>query len=189
MPVLDAADERPGPLQLDLRARAQVDDEAEAVRLQRLDVALGQPLQVVGAHEHALARHAAAGERQPTEVARVHRAVERQPPPHRHNAGMPTLAELAEQEARLQFDAFDNLTAWELGSVMRREAVALGLPISIEIRRNGQVLFHAALSGTAPDNDAWLLRKARVVDRYGLASYHVGEQARQDGKSFEVQSR
>ncbi len=102
---------------------------------------------------------------------------------------MPTLAELAEQEARLQFDAFDNLTAWELGSVMRAEAVAQGLPIAIEIRRNGQVLFHAALSGTGPDNDAWLMRKARVVDRYGLASYHVGEKSRQDGKTFEEQSR
>jgi uncharacterized protein (UPF0303 family) len=102
---------------------------------------------------------------------------------------MPTLAELAEQEDRLQFDAFDNHVAWELGSRMREAAGERGLPVAIEIRRNGQRLFHAALPGTGPDNDAWLMRKARVVDRYGLASYHVGERARQDGKSFEEQSR
>jgi uncharacterized protein (UPF0303 family) len=102
---------------------------------------------------------------------------------------MPTLAELAEQEARLQFDVFNHHTAWDLGVQLRDEALAQDLPVAIEIRRNGQVLFHAALPGTAPDNDAWLLRKARVVDRYGKASYHVGEISRQDGKTFEEQSR
>ena len=102
---------------------------------------------------------------------------------------MPTLAELSEQEARLQFDAFDNLTAWELGTVMRRSAVEQQLPIAIEIRRNGQLLFHAALAGTGPDNDAWLMRKARVVDRYGVSSLHVGERARHTGATFEEQSR
>jgi uncharacterized protein (UPF0303 family) len=102
---------------------------------------------------------------------------------------MPTLAELAEQEARLLFDAFDNDVAWELGAQLRSAAAAARLPITIEIRRNGQLLFHAALPGTAADNDAWLLRKARVVDRYGKASFHVGEQARVEGKTFEESSR
>jgi uncharacterized protein (UPF0303 family) len=102
---------------------------------------------------------------------------------------MPTLAELAEQEARLLFDAFDNDIAWKLGVQLREAAAAAQLPITIEIRRNGQLLFHAALPRTAADNDAWLLRKARVVDRYGKASFHVGEQARVEGKEFEESSR
>jgi uncharacterized protein (UPF0303 family) len=59
----------------------------------------------------------------------------------------------------------------------------------IDIRRNGQQLFHAALPGTAPDNDAWIARKTRVVDRFGHSSYHVGERARQNGTTFEAQMR
>ena len=47
------------------------------------------------------------------------------------------------------------------------------------MRRNGQLLFHAALPGTAADHDAWLARKARVADRFGMSSLHVGERARQ----------
>jgi len=101
----------------------------------------------------------------------------------------PTLSELAAQEARLQFDAFDHDTAWALGSAMVQAARDARLPITIDIRRNGHQLFHAALAGTAPDNDAWIRRKTRVVDRFGHASLHVGEAARQAGTTFEAQMR
>jgi uncharacterized protein (UPF0303 family) len=102
---------------------------------------------------------------------------------------MPTLDELAEQEERLQFDRFDDDVAWALGVQLRDAASRRALPVAIELRRNGRTVFHAALPGSAPDNDAWLLRKARVVDRYEQASYRVGEAARQAGKTFEEQSR
>ena len=101
----------------------------------------------------------------------------------------PTLSELAAQEARLQFDAFDHDTAWALGSAMVQAARDAQLPITIDIRRNGHQLFHAALAGTAPDNDAWIRRKTRVVDRFGHASLQVGEAARQAGTTFEAQMR
>jgi uncharacterized protein (UPF0303 family) len=102
---------------------------------------------------------------------------------------MPTLEELAEQERRLQFDAFDDEAAWMLGSQMRRAAADRALPVAIQLRRNGRVVFHTALPGSAPDNDAWLERKTRVVDRYEKASYHVGEEAREAGGTFEERSR
>ena len=35
----------------------------------------------------------------------------------------------------------------------------------IDIRRHGHQLFHAALPGTTPDNDRWIERKIRVVER------------------------
>jgi uncharacterized protein (UPF0303 family) len=101
----------------------------------------------------------------------------------------PTLAQLADQEERLQFDRFDNDVAWALGVQLVEAARQQGLPIAIEVRRNGQLLFHAALPGTAPDNDAWLARKARVVDRFGMSSFRVGERARHDGTTFEAQMR
>jgi uncharacterized protein (UPF0303 family) len=102
---------------------------------------------------------------------------------------MPSLEELAEQEERLQFDRFDDDVAWALGVQLVEAARARALPVAIELRRNGRRVFHAALPGSAPDNDAWLARKARVVDRYEQASFRVGEAARVAGTAFEQQSR
>ncbi len=99
------------------------------------------------------------------------------------------LAALLADEERLVFQHFDAKTAWELGSAMRAEADAARLPIAISIRRNGQCLFHAALPGSSADNDAWLLRKAAVVERYGHSSYYVGCQFRADGRNFDTDSR
>jgi uncharacterized protein (UPF0303 family) len=84
------------------------------------------------------------------------------------------IATLEEQERRLVFARFDNADAWRLGSAMVGAATARALPITIDIRRGGQQLFHAALPGTAPDNDAWIERKVNVVNRFGAASYLVG---------------
>lgn len=59
----------------------------------------------------------------------------------------------------------------------------------VDIRRNGQQLFHYALPGSSADNDAWILRKARTVDRYGCSSYLVGLRFAAKGQSFEADSR
>jgi uncharacterized protein (UPF0303 family) len=99
------------------------------------------------------------------------------------------LAQLTEQEERLQFTKFDNETALALGQQMLRAAADRGLPLTISIRRNGQRLFHAALPGTSADNDAWIDRKSRVVDRYGHSSFLIGTRFRAKGGSFEEHSR
>ncbi|MGV9361582.1 heme-degrading domain-containing protein [Amycolatopsis sp. NPDC003731] len=99
------------------------------------------------------------------------------------------LAQLAEQEERLQFTKFDNETALALGQQLLTAARDRGLPVTISIRRNGQRLFHAALPGTSADNDAWIDRKSRVVDRYGRSSFYIGTQFRSKGGSFEEHSR
>ncbi len=98
------------------------------------------------------------------------------------------LAQLAEQEERLQFTRFDNETALALGQQLLTAARDRGLPVTISVRRNGQRLFHAALPGTSADNDAWIDRKSRVVDRYGHSSFFIGTQFRAQGSSFEEQS-
>jgi uncharacterized protein (UPF0303 family) len=99
------------------------------------------------------------------------------------------LAQLAEQEERLQFTKFDNETALALGQQLLAAARERKLPVTISVRRNGQRLFHAALPGTAADNDAWIDRKSRVVDRYGHSSFLVGTQFRAKDGSFEEHSR
>jgi uncharacterized protein (UPF0303 family) len=101
----------------------------------------------------------------------------------------PDLASLLAEEARLVFDHFDHHMAWDLGSAMRAQGVADGLPIVISIRRNGQRLFHTALPGSSADNDFWIDRKAAVVDRYGHSSYYVGCLHRAKGGDFDVDAR
>jgi uncharacterized protein (UPF0303 family) len=99
------------------------------------------------------------------------------------------LAQLADQEERLQFTTFDNETALALGQRLLAAARERELPVTVSVRRNGQRLFHAALPGTSADNDAWIDRKSRVVDRFGHSSFLVGTQFRAKGGSFEADSR
>jgi uncharacterized protein (UPF0303 family) len=84
------------------------------------------------------------------------------------------ISELEAQEARLVFSRFDNVDAWRLGSAMVAAAIERSLTITIDIRRHGHQLFHAALPGTTAENDSWIERKVNVVNRFGAASFLVG---------------
>lgn len=99
------------------------------------------------------------------------------------------LEELLGQERELQFDRFSNEDALRLGTRLVEQAQAQGKSITVDICRNGQQLFHAALPGTSADNDAWIRRKNNVVNRYGHSSLFVGTQFRAKGTTFEQSSR
>ena len=86
----------------------------------------------------------------------------------------PTVEDLEAQERRLVFRQFTHDDAWALGSRLVELARERQAPVAIDIHRAGQQLFHAALPGSTPDNDAWIVRKRRVVERYGCSSYLVG---------------
>ncbi|WUC42625.1 heme-degrading domain-containing protein [Streptomyces cellulosae] len=101
----------------------------------------------------------------------------------------PTVEELEAQERRLVFRQFTYDDAWALGSLLVELARERQAPVAIDIHRAGQQLFHAALPGSKPDNDAWIARKRRVVERYGSASYLVGARFRAKGTTFEESSR
>ncbi len=94
------------------------------------------------------------------------------------------IAVLVEHEQRLQFHRFDNADAWRLGRLMTETAIERELPLAIDIRRNGHQLFHAALPGTAADNDAWIERKIRVVNRFEAASFLVGRRLERNGQTL-----
>jgi uncharacterized protein (UPF0303 family) len=95
-----------------------------------------------------------------------------------------TPEELRQQEDRLVFDRFDNLDAWRLGSRLVELAIERGLPIAVDIRRGSQQLFHAALPGTAADNDVWIARKVRVVERFGTSSLLLGRRLAERGREL-----
>ncbi|MFE0421028.1 heme-degrading domain-containing protein [Streptomyces sp. NPDC058953] len=104
-------------------------------------------------------------------------------------APVPTVTELAAQERRLVLDRFTHADAWALGTLLMEMARLRNAPVAIDIRRGGQQLFHAALPGSSPDNDAWIDRKRRVVERFGESSLLVGARHRARGADFGTASR
>ena len=98
------------------------------------------------------------------------------------------IAELSEQQVRLQFTRFTNEDAWELGSLLYSMGRDRGLVLTVDIRRHGHQLFHAALPGTTPDNDTWIERKIRVVNRFGDSSFLVGRRLALKGKTLDEAS-
>lgn len=94
------------------------------------------------------------------------------------------IADVERQERDLRFATFTNDDAWELGTLLVRLATERGLPVTIDIRRGAQQLFHAARPGTVADNDSWIDRKVRVVERFGTSSYLQGLRARAKGTTF-----
>jgi len=99
--------------------------------------------------------------------------------------GEPSPEELLAHEESLQFRRFDNDTAWALGQALVAAARERGAGVTVDIRRGDQQLFHAALPGTAADNDAWIERKNRVVRRFGHSSFYVGSLLREEDLSIE----
>jgi uncharacterized protein (UPF0303 family) len=94
------------------------------------------------------------------------------------------LAVLEEQERRLQLESFEPDDAWYLGTLLVELARERDLAVTVDVRRPGQVLFHVALAGTTPDNDAWVERKVRVVERFHASSYLVGRRLAAQGRSL-----
>jgi uncharacterized protein (UPF0303 family) len=94
------------------------------------------------------------------------------------------IAWLEAQEERLVFTRFDNADAWRLGSAMVAAAMDRALPVTIDIRRHGHQLFHAALPGTTAENDSWIERKVNVVNRFAASSYLVGRRLAASGTAL-----
>ncbi|MEP6559950.1 MAG: heme-degrading domain-containing protein [Nakamurella sp.] len=95
------------------------------------------------------------------------------------------ITELEQQQRELQFTRFTNDDAWELGSMLVSLGLVRALVLTVDIRRHGQQLFHAALAGTTADNDDWVERKIRVVNRFGDSSFLVGRRLALAGRSLD----
>ena len=67
------------------------------------------------------------------------------------------------EENVLQLDSIDNLDAVNIGRIATEIAIDRKLPVAIEVRIGGWVIYHASLPGSTPENDWWMSRKARTV--------------------------
>ena len=84
------------------------------------------------------------------------------------------LEEIKKQEELLQFTEFTSETALKVGMKLIEKAKKGNLKLTIDITKSGHQLFHYAFEGTTPDNDAWIIRKNRVVNRFWTSSLCIG---------------
>lgn len=101
-------------------------------------------------------------------------------------AGSDDVRKIAEQEARLVFDGFDEATAFEIGAAIRARAVAEKLPIVVDIRLWDRTLFYCALPGTTAGNSEWTRRKINVVRMFHRSSYRMVLSRGREDRTFPV---
>jgi uncharacterized protein (UPF0303 family) len=97
---------------------------------------------------------------------------------------LPTLDELLDQERRLTLPTFDEDDAVALGMSLLQMAIDRDLPVTIEVRRIGRVVFRAARAGTNAHNDMYVAGKARVVERFGHSSLYERLRHESAGTTF-----
>lgn len=73
------------------------------------------------------------------------------------------------------FTSFGHDDAWQVGSALVTRCRAAGHAVTITIHLGLQRVFHAALPGTSADNDEWVMRKTRIVQRFDRSSHEVGQ--------------
>jgi uncharacterized protein (UPF0303 family) len=95
------------------------------------------------------------------------------------------LKQLLQEEQDLQFNTFNEDTAWEIGNVLIQHAIRDRLPVTVDITRSEHQIFHASRQGTSADNDEWVRRKIRLVNRFGHSSFYIGQLLKSRGKSLE----
>ncbi|HKT00027.1 MAG TPA: heme-degrading domain-containing protein [Rugosimonospora sp.] len=94
------------------------------------------------------------------------------------------IARLETEQQELVLARFNDDDAWRLGLLLVDLARQRRAPVTVDIRRGQQQLFHYALPGTSADNDGWIQRKSAVVARFGQSSYLVGANGRRAGRSL-----
>ena len=79
---------------------------------------------------------------------------------------------LALEARALQLSSLTQAEALEIGAIAQSIGLDRKLPIAIEVRMKEWVVFHASLPGSTPDNDSWIVRKARVVNATGNSTMY-----------------
>ena len=90
---------------------------------------------------------------------------------------------IAEQEARLVFPAFDEATAFAVGSALRERGMRENLPIVIDIQTWDRPLFYCALPDSTGSNQNWARRKRNVVRMFLRSTYGLVLEKQRDAKS------
>jgi uncharacterized protein (UPF0303 family) len=96
--------------------------------------------------------------------------------------------ELMKQEEYFSFSSFTNEDAISLGQEMLKIATSQKAPVIVQVRIGQQIIFHTALAGTTTENDWWINRKARVVEKFNHSSIYVRVSFEEKNQTFEEHS-
>ena len=75
-----------------------------------------------------------------------------------------TSQQLLQEEQVLILPSLTNTDAIEIGQIATALGTDRNLPIAVEVRIGDWIIYHASLTGSTPENDWWIGRKARVVN-------------------------
>jgi len=81
-----------------------------------------------------------------------------------------TSAGLAREAEALVLPSLTQAQAIEIGEIAFAKATERVLPIIVEVRLGDWTVFKVAMTGSKPDNDSWIARKARVVVATGKST-------------------
>ncbi|ANB11367.1 hypothetical protein AWJ20_4173 [Sugiyamaella lignohabitans] len=98
------------------------------------------------------------------------------------------LDQLREQEKETILPAFNSDVAWELGQIVRKNALKFPNSVLISITgANGLVLFQTTTrSGVTLDNQSWVERKRRVVTYFEKSSFLMGRSLEADNIGLDL---
>ena len=96
--------------------------------------------------------------------------------------------DLMKQEEEFSFSSFNNDDAIALGQEMLKIATSQKAPVIVQVRIGQQIIFHAALTGSSTENDWWINRKARVVEKFNHSSMYVRVSFEEKNQTFEEHS-
>lgn len=94
----------------------------------------------------------------------------------------PTIDELEAQERDLVLRHADLGSLHRLGRQMSAAAAERGLPLVIQVRAGGRLVYVAALPGSTASNDEWATRKARVAQHFEQSSLLVRLRHEREGQ-------
>lgn len=97
------------------------------------------------------------------------------------------IEQLRLEQKELVFDQFDEETAWEIGSRIRRKAAEGGFPVAVSVTVNRRRLFGCSMPGAAAINDDWVRRKENMVYRFQKSSYEMALYTRMKGYDLKQQ--
>ena len=92
---------------------------------------------------------------------------------------------LEQQEAALRFQAFNEETAWQLGSRLRQALLDRKAGGTVEIELAGHLLFACATAGADPGQANWVRRKRNTVHHFARSTYAVGRKLERTGDTLE----
>jgi len=96
--------------------------------------------------------------------------------------------DLLQQEEELALSSFTNEDAISLGQELLKLALNQKAPVIVQVRIGEQIIFHSALTGSSSENDWWINRKYRVVEKFKHSSMYVRVSFEEKNQTFEEDS-